>query len=271
MPATGAALAATGTALVAALAGATPAGAAPEPARTPAGTAAPSARTPETSIDFAAAPDETTVGAPVVLSGRAGLVGRGTGNAGTVRFWFRKGQQGPKVYLGSVAAGDSGAFRHTVKATATGEYLAEYRNSRQPILASGTDFLAVYTNRPVDRMLYTWTATRLSCLPSCRATGPEQFISPGPVQVKLNRDCLQPKSGGRIGFTSDPANTVTPGDPAWREFPDGEGPTTFELRPGVTKGHFHLEWTSGPAPAGQLTACDISFTASQRSVSKDYV
>lgn len=253
-------LLAAGTALVATLADATPARAAAEPARTPV-----------TSMEFTASPDETAAGGPVVLSGRAGFAGRVTGNAGTVRFYFRKGQQGSKVYLGSAAAADSGHFRHTVRATATGEYLAEYRNHRQSALASATDFLAVYTNRPVDRMLYTWTATALSCLPACKATGPEQFISRGPVRVTLKRDCLQPKSGGRIGFTSDPANTFTPGDPGWREFPDGEGPTTFELKPGITKGHLHLEWTSKPAPAGQLTSCNISLTAAQTTISKDYI
>lgn len=249
---------ATGTAVIATLAGATPAGAAPVPQ-------------PETNMEFAASPDETTPGAPVVLSGWAGFVGRDTGNAGKVDFWFRKGQKDPKVYLGSTRAGSSGKFRFPVRATGTGEYLAHYQHQKLPITADSTDHLTVYTNRPVDRMLYSWTATALSCLPSCRTTGPEQFISPGPVRVKLDRECLQPRSGGRIGFTGDPKNTFQAGDPGWRDFPQGEGPVEFELKPKATKGHFYLEWTSAPAPDGQLTSCNLSFTASQTDFHKDYV
>jgi hypothetical protein len=253
-------LLAAGTALAAALTVATPAAAAPlaDPA-------------PVTSMEFTAAPDEVKPGATVVLSGWAGFVGRDTGNAGRVDFWFRKSPKDPKVPLGSTEAGSSGKFRHKIKATGSGEYGAQYRHRKLPVSASATDHLSVYTERAVDRMLYSWTATAMSCLPSCKAIGPEQFISAGPVKVKLTRECLQPKSGGRIGFTADPANVYKPGDPAWRDFPQGEGPTEFELEPGITRGHFHLEWTSAAAPEGELTSCNLSFTATQTDLQKDYV
>ncbi|MDI6101128.1 hypothetical protein QLQ12_21165 [Actinoplanes sp. NEAU-A12] len=248
---------ATGTAMVATLAGATPAGAAPAPK-------------PATNMEFSASPNETTPGSPVVLSGWAGFIGRDTGNAGKVEFWFRKGEKDPKVYLGSTNASSSGKFRFPVRATATGQYVAHYQHQKQDVGADGTDHLDVYNNRAVDRMLYSWTATALSCLPSCKTTGPEQFISAGPVKVKLSRECLQPKSGGRIGFTDDPKNAFKAGEPGWREFPEGEGPVEFELKPKVTRGHFYLEWTSAPAPAGGLTSCNLSFTASQTDIHKDY-
>lgn len=229
------------------------------------------ARGPETGMEFAAAPDETAVGSRVVLSGRAGYLDRSTGNAGRVDFYFRKGQKGPKVHIGSTTASSSGRFRWTTRATATGDYVAEYRHLKQPVSASAADFLAVYTNRTVEQQLWSWTATDLSCLPSCRAIGPEQSVGPSPIRVELSRDCAQPESGGRLGFTADPQNVRQPGDPGWRDFPQGEGPARFDLEPGVTRGHFYFEWTSPAAPAGEPTSCDLSVTASQRHLRKEYL
>ncbi|MEV0899833.1 hypothetical protein [Actinoplanes sp. NPDC049802] len=229
------------------------------------------ARGPVSGMEFAASHDEVAAGTPIVLRGRAGYLDRATGNGGRVDIYFRKGRTAPKVYLGSAVAGSSGRFRFPTRANASGDYVAHYRHRKLAITADATDFLAVYTSRQVDRMLFSWTATRLSCLPACKAAGPEQLISAAPVKVKLERACLQPGSGGRIGFTADPKNAFRAGDPGWRDFPKGDGPTDFELEPTATKGHFHLEWTSATPPEGQLASCDISFTASQRSVDKNYV
>ncbi|WP_430784275.1 hypothetical protein [Actinoplanes sp. G11-F43] len=256
----GAALAAvlTGTAPVAVPAGSTPARADSGPA-------------PEAAIEFAASPDETAVGSPVVLSGTAGFLDRAGGNDGRVDFYFVKGQKGPRTHVGSTTSNSSGTFRWVTRATATGDYVAEYRHRGTPATATAADFLAVYQNRRADQMLYSWTASKLSCLPSCRAVGPEQFVGPGPIRVTLSRECLQPRSGGRIGFTSDPKNVHRPGAPGWRDFPNGEGPAEFDLKPGITKGHFYFEWTSAPAPDGELTSCNLSFTASQKSTRKEYL
>jgi hypothetical protein len=251
-----------GTALVVALAGSAPAVAAPPPAKTEI----------QTGMEFTAGPDETTPGGQVVLSGWAGIEGRTTGNAGRVEFFFRKKPTDPKVPIGTTEAGSSGKFRYTAKATVSGEYSAHYKHRKLAITADGTDSLNVYVDRPVDRFLYSWTAESLSCLPTCTAEGPEQFVSATPIKVKLTRECLRPKSGGRIGFTADPENAYTAGAPGWRDFPDGEGPTEFELNPGITRGHFYLEWTSG-APAGdaELTACNLSFSATQQHVERQYI
>jgi hypothetical protein len=252
-------LLAAGTVLAAALTGAAPAAAAPliDP--------------PKTDMVLSAGTAEVKPGAPVVLSGWAGFLGRDTGNAGKIDFWFSKGATGPRVHVGSTEAGSSGNFRLKVKATASGQYQAEYTHRKQPVKAAGTAYLNVYTEQPVDRMLYGWSATTMPCLPSCKAVGPDQLISTGPIKVKLTRECLRPASGGRVGFTADPKNAFKAGDPGWRDFPKGEGPTEFELKPGVTRGHFYLEWTSTAAPEGQFTSCNLSFTATQTDAQKNYV
>jgi hypothetical protein len=253
-----------GTALVATLAGSAPAAAAPPPP--------PPKNEIQTGMQFAAGPAETTPGGRVVLSGWAGILGRDTGNAGRVDFSFRKTPADKPVPVGSTEAGSSGKFRYTTKATVSGEYMAHYKHQKRDITADGTDSLNVYVDRPVDRFLYSWTADSLSCLPTCTADGPEQFVSATPIKVKLTRECLRPKSGGRIGFTDDPANTYKAGAPGWRDFPNGEGPTEFELNPGITRGHFHLEWTSGPpASDAELTACNLSFSATQQHIERQYI
>ncbi|WP_433790409.1 hypothetical protein [Actinoplanes sp. CA-252034] len=252
-----------GTALVATLAGSAPAAAAPPP---------PPKTEINTGMQFAAGPDETTPGGNVVLSGWAGIEGRTTGNAGRVEFHFRKKGSDEQVYVGATDAGSSGKFRFTTKATVSGEYNAHYRHRKMAITADGTDSLNVYVDRPVDRFLYSWRADALSCLPACVAQGPDQFVTAGPIKVELTRECLRPGSGGRIGFTADPANTYTAGAPGWRDFPDGEGPTRFELNPGLTRGHFHLEWTSGPAADDkELTSCNLAFSATQQHIERQYV
>ncbi|MBO3744327.1 hypothetical protein [Actinoplanes flavus] len=259
-------LLAAGGALAATLAVAAPvvtpnrAGALPAPARGPA-----------SGMEFSAPHGEVEAGTPIVLSGRAGYLDRATGNGGRVDIFFRKGQTAPKVFLGSAAAGSSGRFRFPTRANATGEYVAHYRHQKLAITADATDFLAVFTSRAVDRRLFSWTATNLSCLPTCKAVGPDQQIGAGPVKVKLERKCRQPKSGGRIGFTADQKNAYRAGDLGWRDFPKGDGPTEFELKPAATKGHFYLEWTSATPPEGQLSSCDISFAVSQRTTEKEYV
>jgi hypothetical protein len=252
-----------GVALVATLAGSAPAAAAPPPPKTEI----------VTDMRFQAGPAETTPGGRVVLSGWAGIVGRDTGNAGKVDFYFHgKKPQDKEVYVGSTEAGSSGKFRYTTKATVSGQYRAKYQHRTRDITADGTWGLNVYVDRHVDHFLYSWTADALSCLPACVAEGPDQFVSAGPIKVELTRQCLQPRSGGRIGFTDDDTNTYKAGAPGWRDFPEGEGPTEFELKPGITLGHFYLEWTSAP-PAGdkELTSCNLSFSASQKRVQREYV
>lgn len=251
-----------GAALTTALAGPVPATAAPPPPKTEI----------QTGMRFSAGPDETTPGGRVVLSGWAGIEGRATGNAGRVEFYFRPKPAGPKVLVGTTEAGSSGRFRYLAKATVSGEYSAHYRHRKLDITADGTDSLNVYVEQPVDRFLYSWTAESLSCLPTCTADGPEQFVSAAPIKVQLTRECLRPRSGGRIGFSAGPGTEYRPGAPGWRDFPDGEGPTEFELNPGVTRGRFHLEWTSGaPAGDGELTSCNLSFTATQQHVERRYL
>ncbi|GIF36824.1 hypothetical protein [Actinoplanes xinjiangensis] len=253
-----------GTALVATLAGSVPAAAAPPPP--------PPKTALQTGMQFAAGPDETTPGGQVVLSGWAGIEGRDTGNAGRVEFRFRKTPADKAVVIGSTEAGSSGKFRYTTKATVSGEYTAHYKHRKLDITADGTDSLNVYVDRPVDRFLYSWTAENLSCLPTCSTAGPEQFVGTGPIKVKLTRECLRPQSGGRIGFTNDAANTYKAGAAGWRDFPNGEGPTEFELKPGITRGHFYLEWTSGaPASDMELTACNLAFSATQQHIERKYV
>ena len=251
-------LLAAGTILAAALTGAAPAAAAP-PAD------------PETDMVLSAGTAEVKPGTMITLSGWAGWLGRDTGNAGKVEFFFRKGATGPRVRIGTTEAASSGDFRLKVKATASGQYAAEYQHRKQPVKANGTAYLNVYTEKPVERTLFGWNAFTMSCLPACEAVGSEQLISPGPIKVKLTRECLQPTAGGRVGFTTDPKNAFKAGDPGWREFPKGEGPTEFELKPGITRGHFYLQWTSTAAPEGQFTSCNLSFLATQSDVQKDYV
>ncbi|HWS31834.1 MAG TPA: hypothetical protein VN408_03715 [Actinoplanes sp.] len=248
----------TGAALAVTLAGAVPAHAAPDPDAIP-----------EMMLEIA--PKEVTPGTSVVISGVAGYLDRTSGNAGRVDFYFSKGQSGERTHLGSTSASSAGRFRWTTRATLSGDYSAEYRHLKQKISATATEALTVYTTRSADQMLYSWTASKLSCLPSCRATGPEQFVDPAPIHVELSHECLQPKSGGRIGFAADEATAFTPGGPGWRDFPEGKGPAEFDLKPGLTKGRFYFEWTSAPAPAGELTSCNLSFTASQKVIRKEYL
>jgi hypothetical protein len=252
-------LLAAGTVLAAALTGAAPAA------------AAPLADPPATNMVLSAGTAEVKPGATITLSGWAGFLGRDTGNAGKIDFFFRKGATGPRVRVGSTEAGSSGNFRLKVKATGSGEYAAEYRHRKQPVKANATAYLNVYTEQPVDRTLYGWSATTMPCLPSCKAVGPDQLIGTGPIKVKLTRECLQPTAGGRVGFTDDPANAFKADDPGWRDFPKGEGPAEFELKPGVARGHFYLEWTSTAAPEGEFTSCNLSFIATQTDVQKSYV
>jgi hypothetical protein len=252
-------LLAAGTVLAAALTGAAPAA------------AAPLADPPATNMVLSAGTAEVKPGATITLSGWAGFLGRDTGNAGKIDFFFRKGATGPRVRVGSTEAGSSGNFRLKVKATGSGEYAAEYRHRKQPVKANATAYLNVYTEQPVDRTLYGWSATTMPCLPSCKAVGPDQLIGTGPIKVKLTRECLQPTAGGRVGFTDDPGNAFKADDPGWRDFPKGEGPAEFELKPGVARGHFYLEWTSTAAPEGEFTSCNLSFIATQTDVQKSYV
>lgn len=251
----------TGAALAVTLAGAMPAQAAvagpdPEPI-------------PEMILEIAT--KEVTPGTSVVITGVAGYLDRTGGNAGRVDFYFTKGQSGVRTHLGSTGASSAGRFRWATKATVSGDYTAEYRHLKQEITATATEALTVYTTRTTDQMLYSWTASRLSCLPSCKTIGPEQFVDSAPIHVELSRECLQPKSGGRIGFAAGKANAFQPGSPAWRDFPEGRGPAAFDLKPGVTKGRFYFEWTSAPAPAGELTSCNLSFTASQKVLRREYL
>ncbi|MEU4619751.1 hypothetical protein AB0G04_07215 [Actinoplanes sp. NPDC023801] len=252
-------LLAAGTVLAAALSGAAPAA------------AAPLADPPRTDMMFSAGTAEVKPGTMITLSGWAGWIGRDTGNAGKVDFFFSKGTTGPRVRIGSTEAASSGEFRFRVKATASGQYAAEYQHRKQPVKASGTAYLNVYTEKPVTQTVFGWNAFTMPCLPACTAVGPDQLISPAPIKVKLTRECLQPTAGGRVGFTGDAKNTFKSGDPGWRDFPEGEGPVEFELKPGVTRGHFYLEWTSTPAPKGGLTSCNLSLTATQTDLRKDYV
>ncbi|MFC4071258.1 hypothetical protein [Actinoplanes subglobosus] len=252
-----------GVALVATLTGSAPAAAAPPPPKNEI----------VTDMEFKVGPAETTPGGRVVLSGWAGIVGKDTGNAGRVDFYFQGNKPEDKqVHLGSTQAGSSGKFRWTTAATVSGDYMAKYQHRTRDISADGFWGLKVYVDRPVDQFLYSWTADALSCLPKCTTEGPEQFISAGPIKVTLNRECLRPKSGGRIGFTADATNTYQPGAPGWRDFPEGEGPTEFELNPGITRGHFYLEWTSAaPASDNELTSCNLSFSASQKRTQREYI
>ncbi|SDS14422.1 hypothetical protein [Actinoplanes derwentensis] len=259
-----------GVTLAMTLTGATPAAATPIAA--PATGMVPGvAPVPDPEMDFTVTPREATPGTTVVLSGVAGILDRNSGNAGRVDFYFLKAKKGTPVLLGSTTASSSGKFRWVTKATASGDYSAEYRHQKQEIVASASDYLTVYTHRVHDQMLYSWTASKLSCLPSCKTVGPEQFVDPAPVHVELTRDCLQPRSGGRIGFARDAKSAFTPGAPGWRDFPEGRGPASFDLNPGLTKGRFYFEWTSAPAPQGELTSCNLSFTASQKVLRKEYL
>ncbi|MBG0562955.1 hypothetical protein [Actinoplanes aureus] len=246
----GAHLFAATAALLAGLSGAAPARAADTPV----------------TMTFAVAPDEVRQGSRIVLAGRAGFGNRG--NAGPVDLYFRKSENDPYVRLSSIAATSSGRFRTTLTARASGDYQAVYRGNKLRGPASGSDFLAVYTTSSTDRLVYSWSGTRLQCHPTCLATGPAQSAGPAPIRVTFKRTCAQPKSGGSLGFTADPANARKPGDRGWRDFPDGVGPTEFELTPPATGGHFHLRWSS---PAGKDTSCDLAFTAIQRHDQKRYL
>ncbi|GAA1634113.1 hypothetical protein [Actinoplanes couchii] len=268
-----------GTTLAVSMAGATPAWAAPDPPPPPAVSEEPGAAAdvpepepePQADIEFTAAPKETTPGATVVFTGVAGIIDRDSGNAGRVDFYFVRGQKGPRKFAGSATASNSGRFRWSTKATVSGDYIAEYRNRKLAIVANATEYLSVYTHRATDQKLYSWTAGKMSCLPACKTVGPEQFVDAAPIHVTLSRECLQPKSGGRIGFADSQQNAFKPGDPGWRDFPEGQGPAEFDLNPGLTRGRFYFEWTSAPAPAGELTQCNLSFTATQRIVRKVYL
>ncbi|GLY00041.1 hypothetical protein [Actinoplanes sp. NBRC 101535] len=234
--------------------------------------AGPSAVLPEpagearVTMMFDVAPGEVSRGSRVVLRGRAG--NGDEGNAGPVDLYFRRSAAEPWARAGTTTASGAGHFSATLTASESGDYQAVYRGNKTRGAAVASDYLAVFTTRLVTRMLFTWSGTRLQCRPACTATGPAQALGPGPVKVVFRRSCRQPGSGGSIGFAADPAAARIPGDPAWRDFPDGAGPTEFDLTPAASSGRFRLTWLSTP---GADTTCDLSFSAAQRSTEKLYL
>ncbi|WP_328477051.1 hypothetical protein OHA21_23520 [Actinoplanes sp. NBC_00393] len=217
-------------------------------------------------MTFAVAPDEAKQGSRITLSGRAGF-GSG-GNAGPVDLYFRKSENDAYARIGTTNASSAGTFSTTLTARASGDYQAVYRGNKRRGTASASDYLAVYTTTTADLALYSWSGTRVQCHPSCTAAGPDQTLLPGPVRIRFKHTCAQPKSGGSLGFTADPKIIPKPGAPGWRDFPQGAGPTEFELTPPAPNGHFRLRWSS---PAGKDTTCDLAFSATQRNTQKRYL
>jgi hypothetical protein len=223
---------------------------------------------PVTTMSVAIAPLEVKQGSRFTLSGRAGY--GDSGNAAPVDLYFRKSEADaePYVRIATVGASSSGRFRATLTAKTSGHYYAFYRGNGKRGFGSASDYLAAYTSTIADRTVYTWSGTRLQCHPQCVTTGPVQKLGAAPVRVTFERECARAKSGGGLGFIADPETPPTKGDPGWRDFPEGAGPTGFELAPAVREGRFHLRWSS---PAGAGAGCDLTFTATQRSEHKQYV
>ncbi|MEU4695391.1 hypothetical protein [Actinoplanes sp. NPDC023714] len=230
---------------------------------------APAARGPLTEMTFAVAPDSVRAGSRITLGGVAGAGRRG--NAGAVDLFFRKTEDDPYARIGRLAANDAGRFGTTLTASASGDYLAVYRGNRQRGIASASDYVSVYTTRTVKRLIYSWSATNQQCHPVCRTQSPDVTLGTGPVHVSFQRDCGPTRSGGSLGFTKDPWNKHAPGDPGWRDFPDGAGPVEFDLAPTAPAGHFYLTWSSVQRERGQATLCNLSYRATQDTTQITYV
>ncbi|WP_229074068.1 hypothetical protein [Actinoplanes sp. DH11] len=228
-------------------------------------------RGPTTEMVFAVSPDEVRQGSRITLSGKAGW--GDTGNAAPVDLYFRKTEKDRWARIGRVAADDAGRFRTTMIARTSGDYEAVYRGIKKNGRGSAymTDYLAVFTTRTVDRLVYTWQGTQLQCHPVCRAQSPELTLGRGPVHVSFRRDCGRTRSGGSLGFGADPWNRHAAGDPGWRDFPDGAGPTAFTLAPPKPAGHFYLTWSSVQRERGQATVCDLGYTVTQTATEVAYV
>ncbi|BBH71327.1 hypothetical protein ACTI_80120 [Actinoplanes sp. OR16] len=225
------------------------------------GAQAPAGRGPLTEMTFAVSPDSVKAGSRITLAGVAGA--GSSGNAGVVDLYFRKGENDDYLRIGRLAAGDSGRFGTTMTANASGDYMAVYRGNKQRGTASGSDYVSVYTTRTIKRLVYAWSATNTQCHPVCRTHSPDVTLGTGPVHVSFQRDCGPTRSGGSLGFTDDPWNKHEPGDPGWREFPEGAGPTEFDLAPTAPAGHFYLTWSSVQRERGQATLCNLSYRATQ--------
>ncbi|MBB2944123.1 hypothetical protein FB565_003852 [Actinoplanes lutulentus] len=233
------------------------------------GAQAPVVRGPVTEMTFAVSPDAVTKGSRITLAGEAGA--GDSGNAGPVDLYFRKSEDDAYARIGRIAASATGRFSTTLTATTSGDYQAVYRGNKKRGEASGSDYLAVYTTRTVKRLIYTWKATNMQCAPVCRAHSPELTLGQGPVHLSFQRDCGQTRSGGSLGFTPDPWNKHEPGDPGWRDFPDGAGPAEFDLAPTKPAGHFYVTWSSVAREPGQPTRCQLSYTATQTATEIAYV
>jgi hypothetical protein len=233
------------------------------------GAAAPAARGPLTEMTFAVAPDAVQPGARITVAGTAGA-GR-TGNAGPVDVFFRKTEKDQYARVARLTAADSGRFGATLVASTSGDYQAVYRGNKLRGQASASDYLSVYTTRTVKRLIYSWSATGWQCRPVCRTHSPDVTLGTGPVHVSFQRDCGEARSGGSIGFTGDRWNRHEPGDPGWRDFPDGAGPVEFDLAPTGPAGHFYLTWTSTQRERGQATLCNLKYTATQTATERRYL
>ncbi|WP_378028750.1 hypothetical protein [Actinoplanes sp. GCM10030250] len=221
------ALLSAGVAMIAGLGGTAPAHAAPPPLIPP-------------TLDFMAGPktDEVKAGTKINMTGKVTYyTGWGTGR---VDIYFKKKGTEDRARIGSARTPRSGRFSLATTANGSGTYIAEFRsdqkiNGKVRDTADAEDELNVYKTRTSSRMVYKWLATDLDCRLTCRNAERKVELSPGPVQVRFDRDCKQPKSGGRVGFYTDPAPApAKPTLPAPATAPAGPVPTPAPTVPATT-------------------------------------
>lgn len=234
-----------------------------------AGSPAQAAKPKPVKMTFSVAPETSSPGADVTLSGKAARGAKG--NAGTVEFYFRKDGTNRYALVGSTRAGKTGTFSATVKASVSGTYKAVYRGNKKRKSATRYDTLDVYKTTTTTKTVWSHTSGEVDCLApepnACRVVSEDLTIDEGPLMVNFKRDCDQPKGGATLGFTDSPTNTppegaAWPASPGWRHFSYMMGPTDFDLAPAVTRGHFFVNVNSGRYWPG-AGMCRFSVTATQ--------
>ena len=136
------------------------------------------------SITFNASPEPLAAGANVTLSGTAGY--RTSGNAATVRFYFRKYNATTFTLITSTTAATSGKFSKQTKQSTSGEWKAVYAgNSIRTAVTSGVDFVEAKAWRNVVN-------TRFSHSGTGDFTGsPVTWYTDRPAKVSVQVDCLE--------------------------------------------------------------------------------
>jgi hypothetical protein len=204
------------------------------------------------SITFNASPEPLAAGANVTLSGTAGY--KTSGNAATVRFYFRKYNAATFTLITSTTAATSGKFSKQTKQSTSGQWKAVYAgNSIRKPVTSGVDYVEAKAWRNV-------ASTRFSHAGTGEYTGPPvTWYTDRPAKVSVQVDCSE----------SSPFNFL---DVFWNGHP-GEGfdYASFEFTGTSTSGSGFIYPDQSGGYIEVATQFDCSWTVSITQIVRSYV